>query len=46
MWRGAQWLRALAVLPEDLVSTPITTWWLTTVCLGDLIPKYRQTKHQ
>jgi hypothetical protein len=36
----AQWLRALAALPEVLSSIPrsITTWWLTTICNGIQCP--------
>ena len=46
----AQWLRALAALPEFRVQVPATTWWLTTICNGDLMPSsgmqvYMQTEH-
>jgi hypothetical protein len=30
----AQWLRALAALPEDLSSNPSNYMWLTTICYG------------
>jgi hypothetical protein len=33
-WAGEmnQWLRQLAVLPENLVQLTALKWWLTTTC--------------
>ena len=30
----AQWLRALAALPEVLSLIPSNHWWITTICNG------------
>ena len=30
-WRDAQWVRALATLPEDPAQFPAPTWWLSAI---------------
>jgi hypothetical protein len=47
-----QQLRTLAALPEDLGSTPITPWQLTSICHSSpresdpFTQSYRQAEHQ